>query len=148
MAHLLDELTSNMPNWLAQHGESRFRAAQLQSWLIEKRVDSFNEMTNIPKSLREKLGREFDIWQSKIAKSHEAADGTEKLLLELADEHRIECVLLRDGQRRTICISTQVGCAMGCVFCACRMAWSPMLWFTGTSRSRNASSAACKETAN
>ncbi len=118
MTHLLDELTSNMPPWLAQHGESRFRAAQIQSWLFEKRVSRFDEMTNIPKSLREKLGREFDIWKSKIAKSHAAADGTEKLLLELADGHRIECVLLRDGRRRTICISTQVGCAMGCVFCA------------------------------
>ena len=47
-----------------------------------------------------------------------AADGTEKLLLELADGQRIECVLLRDGPRRTVCISSQVGCAMGCVFCA------------------------------
>ena len=58
------------------------------------------------------------MWTTQIVQHKRASDGTEKLLLELADGHRLECVLLRDGIRRTICISTQVGCAMGCVFCA------------------------------
>ena len=75
-------------------------------------------MTDLPKELRGQLAADFSIWTASIAKHHRAADGTEKLLLELHDGHRIECVLLRDGPRRTICISSQVGCAMGCVFCA------------------------------
>jgi 23S rRNA (adenine2503-C2)-methyltransferase len=75
-------------------------------------------MTDLPKSLRTELAGEFQLWTTTIARHHQAADGTEKLLLELHDGQRIECVLLRDGSRRTICISTQVGCAMGCVFCA------------------------------
>ena len=64
------------------------------------------------------LADEFQLWSSKIAAHKQAADGTEKLLLEWPDRQRIECVLIRERDRRTICISTQVGCAMGCVFCA------------------------------
>ena len=116
--HLIDELGDGLNEWLQQQGEPKFRAAQIQNWLVERRAHSFDEMTNLSKSLREKLAADFQIWQTKIAKSHKAEDGTEKLLLEMADGHRIECVLLRDEERRTICISTQVGCAMGCVFCA------------------------------
>ena len=118
MLHVLDEFAAALPRWLAERGEPTFRDSQIRAWLGDKRVTDFGEMTNLPKSLREQLGAEFDIWRSRISKSHEAPDGTAKLLLELADGHAIECVLLRDGQRRTICISTQVGCAMGCVFCA------------------------------
>jgi len=75
-------------------------------------------MTDLPKRLRTALAESFTIWTTQIAAHQQAPDGTEKLLLRLADGHTIECVLLRDGLRRTICISTQVGCAMGCVFCA------------------------------
>ena len=115
--HLLDEL-AGLKDWLAERSEPKFRAAQIQSWLVEKRVDDFEQMTNLPKSLRDQLTAEFKIFQSQIAKSPVAQDGTEKLLVEQTDGHRIECVLLREEERRTICISTQVGCAMGCVFCA------------------------------
>ncbi len=75
-------------------------------------------MTNLPQSLREELAGEFALWSTQIARHTRAEDGTEKLLLTLADGGQIECVLLRDEVRRTICISTQVGCGMGCVFCA------------------------------
>jgi 23S rRNA (adenine2503-C2)-methyltransferase len=64
------------------------------------------------------LAAEFHLWTTGVVRHQQAADGTEKLLLELADGRRIECVQLRDGPRRPICISSQVGCAMGCVFCA------------------------------
>jgi 23S rRNA (adenine2503-C2)-methyltransferase len=64
------------------------------------------------------LAAEFTLWTGKVVRHLRTEDGTEKLLLEWPDKHQIECVLLRDGTRRTICISTQVGCAMGCVFCA------------------------------
>ncbi|MCA9270130.1 MAG: 23S rRNA (adenine(2503)-C(2))-methyltransferase RlmN, partial [Planctomycetales bacterium] len=79
---------------------------------------SFDEMTDLGKQLRAELSTAFQIWTTKIVNHSTADDGTEKLLLELHDGGRIECVLLRDGDRRTICISSQVGCAMGCVFCA------------------------------
>ena len=116
--HLLDELDEGLASWLAKAGEPKFRAAQIQNWVLEQRADDFEQMSNLSKGLREKLSAEFGIFQSQIAKSHVAADGTEKLLVEQIDGHRIECVLLREEERRTICISTQVGCAMGCVFCA------------------------------
>jgi len=86
--------------------------------LFERRVGDFAGMTDLPAALRTALAAQFCIWTTNIAAHQTAADGTEKLVLELADGERIECVLLRDGARRTICISTQVGCAMGCVFCA------------------------------
>ena len=87
--------------------------------MFEKRAQTFEQMTDLPKSLRERLAGEFVLWTSHAAVHKQAEDGTEKLLLELADGGRIECVLLRQTDlRRTICISTQVGCAMGCVFCA------------------------------
>ena len=86
--------------------------------MFEGRAESFEAMSDLPKALRAELAAEFQLWTSKVARHLQSADGTEKLLLELADGGQIECVLLRDDDRRTICISTQVGCAMGCVFCA------------------------------
>ena len=118
MVHLLDEIGTGLSEWLSAQGQPTFRAAQIQDWLFDKRVADFEEMSNLSKSLRQQLKEHYEIWQTKVARDHRAEDGTEKLLLELADGHRIECVLLRDGVRRSICISTQVGCAMGCVFCA------------------------------
>jgi 23S rRNA (adenine2503-C2)-methyltransferase len=120
MQHLLDPAVfATLPDWLAQSaGAPAYRAGQIQQWLFAGRAESFADMTNLPKALRDQLAAEFSIWTTTIDKHHQAADGTEKLLLRLEDGHTIECVLLRDGQRRTICISSQVGCAMGCVFCA------------------------------
>ncbi len=118
MPHLLDQSADELRAWLAGHGEREYRAGQVQKWLYEKRAATFDEMTDLPKPLRDALAAEFRIFSSGIAAHRHADDGTEKLLLELADGQRIECVLLREQARRTICISTQVGCAMGCVFCA------------------------------
>ncbi len=75
-------------------------------------------MSSLPKQLRAMLAESFDLWTTRVAAHRRADDGTEKLLLELSDGGRIESVLLQDQQRRSICISSQVGCAMGCVFCA------------------------------
>jgi 23S rRNA (adenine2503-C2)-methyltransferase len=119
MLHLLDSTVfATLPQWLAHAGAPAYRAGQIRQWLFAGRAESFADMTNLPKPLREQLTGEFTIWTTSIDRHHRAADGTEKLLLRLADGHHIECVLLRDGARRTICISSQVGCAMGCVFCA------------------------------
>jgi 23S rRNA (adenine2503-C2)-methyltransferase len=117
--HLLDPAVfATLPDWLAQAGDAAYRAGQVRQWLFQTRAESFDDMSNLPKELRTKLVADFQLWTTAIEKHHRAADGTEKLLVKLHDGHNIECVLLRDGMRRTICISSQVGCAMGCVFCA------------------------------
>jgi len=118
MRHALDPGNGGLGDWLAERGLPAFRGRQIRQWLYEKRAVDFEAMTDLPAQLREELAAEFRIWTTQIVKHSEAHDGTEKLLLQLEDGGRIECVLLRDGIRRSICISTQVGCGMGCVFCA------------------------------
>ncbi|NDC53271.1 MAG: 23S rRNA (adenine(2503)-C(2))-methyltransferase RlmN [Planctomycetia bacterium] len=125
MQHILEDSTA-LQVWLAAQGQPAWRAKAIRRWLFAGRAASFAAMTDLPKDLRTALEAEFRIWTTSIAKHTVADDGTEKLLLELADGQRIECVLLREqgpgaddaGARRTVCISSQVGCAMGCVFCA------------------------------
>jgi len=75
-------------------------------------------MTDLPKALRSEVAKEMQLWSTEILRHTKADDGTEKLLLKLTGGGEIECVLLRGRASRTICVSTQVGCAMGCVFCA------------------------------
>jgi 23S rRNA (adenine2503-C2)-methyltransferase len=118
MRHLLCESVESLGEWLKQQGQPTYRAKQIFHWLLVRRAGGFDEMSDLPKALRAALAQEFVIWSANVARHSKAEDGSEKLLLELADRGRIECVLLRDQERRTICISTQVGCAMGCVFCA------------------------------
>jgi 23S rRNA (adenine2503-C2)-methyltransferase len=118
MLHLLYPASDRLHHWLAERGLPRFRHAQIRHWLFAGRARGFEDMTDLPKPLREALAAEYCLWTSRVVEHHKTDDGTEKLLVEWADGQRIECVLLRDGRRRTICISTQVGCAMGCVFCA------------------------------
>ena len=118
MHHLLQPDPQPLVDWLAQHGQPPYRADQIRKCLFARRAGSLEEMTDLPTSLWSALAEDFRIWTTRIVAHRRADDGTEKLLLELADGGQIECVLLRDGPRRTICLSTQVGCAMGCVFCA------------------------------
>ena len=118
MHHLLEPTPETLAAWLAERGQPSYRAGQIRRGLFERKVGEFEELTELPKALRTELAADFQIWTTTVAKHHQAGDGTEKLLLEFHDGQRIECVLLRDGERRTICISSQVGCAMGCVFCA------------------------------
>lgn len=118
MQPLLDHLTDDLPVFLEEQGIPSFRANQIRRWLFQGRARTWDEMTDLPKALRSELASSFDLWQTEIARHTTADDGTEKLLLQLARGGQIECVLLRDTVRRTICISTQVGCGMGCVFCA------------------------------
>jgi 23S rRNA (adenine2503-C2)-methyltransferase len=117
MPHLL-EPDAPLELWLRDRDLPAWRAKAIRRWLFASRVESFDEMTDLPKGLRDDLAGEFSLWTTSIARHHQAEDGTEKLLLQLHDNQRIECVMLRDGDRRTVCISSQVGCAMGCVFCA------------------------------
>ena len=118
MAHLLNTIDDLLTSWFNDHGQGKYRVGQVRQWLFQQRARDFSEMTNLSQALRDELARDFSLWSTTIAKHTQAEDGTEKLLLTLADGGQIECVLLRDEVRRTICISTQVGCGMGCVFCA------------------------------
>ena len=118
MKHLLECSPAELSDWLVEHHFPKFHARQLQDWIFVRRATSFAECTDLPIKLRNELAENFRLWSTEIQRHSQAADGTEKLLLRLEDGGLIECVLLREGPRRTICISTQVGCAMGCVFCA------------------------------
>jgi len=99
-------------------GHQPYRSAQIHRWIFARRVFAFNEMHDLPLQLREQLQSGFDLFQTETVAHQVARDRTEKLLLKLTDGKLVECVLMRETGRRTICISTQVGCAMGCVFCA------------------------------
>ncbi len=115
---LLDVSDDVLHAWLAERGEKPMRARQLRRWLLVAGAETFDAMSDLPKTLRQQLADAFVPLASRVAKHLRASDDTHKLLLELADRKLIECVLIQDEGRRTACISTQVGCGMGCVFCA------------------------------
>ena len=116
--HLLDSLDANLASWASATGMPLYRCRQIRQWLFQRRATDWRGMSDLPKSLRDQLAARLPLWQTRILRHTRAGDGTEKLLLGLAGRGQIECVLLRGGARRTICISTQVGCGMGCLFCA------------------------------
>ena len=119
MLPLLDCSVEQLQAWLAEQGVPRYRAGQIRHWMLARTVDSFEAMSDLPKALRSQLAEAFTLWTTQVVTRRTSEDQTDKLLLGLADGQRVECVLLRDDrQHRTICLSTQVGCAMGCVFCA------------------------------
>jgi 23S rRNA (adenine2503-C2)-methyltransferase len=104
---------------LAGWGEPAFRARQIHDWLYVQRAPDFDSMRNVPKALRERLKAETWLGVLELAAEQQSADGTVKRLYRLPDGQLIESVLMEyDDERRTACISTQAGCAMGCVFCA------------------------------
>ena len=104
---------------LEKMGEKPFRSRQIYAWLHEKLVDSFDEMTNLSKALREKLAQEYEIKKVEVV-AHQVSkvDPTEKFLFELSDGNCIESVLMKYNYGNSVCISSQVGCRMGCRFCA------------------------------
>jgi 23S rRNA (adenine2503-C2)-methyltransferase len=115
---LLETDNDSLLAWLQAHGEKAMRARQLRRWVLVRGADSFDQMTDLPRTLRANLAQRFVPLASRIVRHLQSADDTHKLLLELKDRKQIECVLIQDDGRRTACISTQVGCGMGCVFCA------------------------------
>jgi 23S rRNA (adenine2503-C2)-methyltransferase len=116
------ELTPGaLADWCEAHGFPKYRADQVRRWIFGRRVNDFADMHDLPAALRRALSDEFSLFPASVSKHLVASDQTEKLLLQLHDGQYIECVLMREPDRRTVCISTQVGCAMGCVFCASGM---------------------------
>src|SRR5262245_39921478 len=119
---LLDRSEEELRAWLAQRGQPAWRARALRRWVLTGGAESFDAMTDLPKPLRAELADAFMPLTSRIVRHLQADDGTHKLLLRLHDGQLIECVLIQEDGRRTACISTQVGCGMGCVFCASGLA--------------------------
>ena len=111
-----EELSSYVTNVLT---EKRFRADQIFTWLHQRRVKTFDEMTDLSKSLRDRLSKEAFITSPKIIKKLSSKiDGTIKYLFEMADGEKIESVLMRYKTGLSVCLSTEAGCPMGCKFCA------------------------------
>ena len=107
-----------LKEYITSLGAKPFVAGQIYTWLHQKAVESFDEMTNVSKSLREKLAAECVISTVSIRKKQVSTDGTIKYLYQLADGNCIETVLMRYEHGNSICVSCQVGCRMGCTFCA------------------------------
>ncbi|MGC9522613.1 MAG: 23S rRNA (adenine(2503)-C(2))-methyltransferase RlmN [Anaerolineae bacterium] len=111
----LNELESIVTGW----GEPRYRADQIWTWLYRHLATRISEMTSLPKALRARLEAEADLYVPEVVSVQESIDGeTRKDLLEMRDGQQVEVVLMRYIDRRTTCVSTQVGCAIGCLFCA------------------------------
>jgi 23S rRNA (adenine2503-C2)-methyltransferase len=107
-----------LQDWLAEKGEKPFRAAQIFDWLYTKRINSFEEMSNVSKSLRTLLEENFVLTTLKTIIQQTSNDGTMKFLFELHDGYSIETVLMRHEYGNSVCVTTQVGCRIGCTFCA------------------------------
>ena len=107
-----------MQEWVLEQGEKKFRADQIWEWLYRKRVQTFEEMTNLSKDLIAKLNDQFIVNPLKQRIVQESADGTVKYLFELPDGMLIETVLMRQHYGLSVCVTTQVGCNIGCTFCA------------------------------
>ena len=110
----LEELKQELKNI----GEKPFRAEQIFKWLYDEKVKSFDEMTNLSLELREKLNKEYTICNFNIIKKQESKDGTIKYLFDVLDGNAIETVLMSYHHGYSLCVSSQIGCKMGCKFCA------------------------------
>ncbi|MFO7303756.1 MAG: hypothetical protein DIU54_015220, partial [Acidobacteriota bacterium] len=102
---------------LAELGAPAFHGRQIFAWIHRRGVTRFEAMTDLPAGLRQALAERFAIYTPQLERVDQSTDGTTKFLLRLADDRRIESVYIPDTPAQTFCISTQVGCAMGCAFC-------------------------------
>ncbi|WP_241158442.1 23S rRNA (adenine(2503)-C(2))-methyltransferase RlmN [Cohnella candidum] len=115
---IYDFSLEELQEWTKEQGEPAFRAGQIYDWLYVKRAGSFEEMSNLPKPFRMKLEESFGfVTLTELAK-FESKDGTVKYLFGLHDNHAIETVLMRHNYGNSVCVTTQVGCRIGCTFCA------------------------------
>lgn len=115
---IYDYTLEQLQEWTEQNGEPKFRAGQIFDWLYVKRVTSFDEMSNLSKALREKLKEQFQFVTLSEITRFESKDGTVKFLFGLHDDHAIETVIMKHNYGNSICVTTQVGCRIGCTFCA------------------------------
>lgn len=118
MKNIKDYSLEDLKNELKEIGEKPFRAEQIFKWLYDEKVKSFDEMTNLSLELREKLKDNYTMCNFNILKKQESKDGTIKYLFDVLDGNAIETVLMRYHHGNSICVSSQIGCKMGCKFCA------------------------------
>ena len=118
MKNIKDYNLEDLKQELIEMNEKPYRAEQILKWIYESGVTSFDEMTNLSLELREKLKQEFEFHNFKILKKQESVDGTKKYLFDVLDGNAIETVLMEYHYGKTICVSSQIGCKMGCKFCA------------------------------
>ena len=116
MKSIFDYTIEMLEEYFLSIGEKKFKAKQVFEWIYQKRVYNFDDMSNISLSLREKLKEDFDISLLKLRKKQDSED-TSKYLFELHDGNLIESVLMRHDYGISVCVSSQIGCNMGCVFC-------------------------------
>src|SRR5216110_572585 len=113
-----DPARAALAQWLEARGEPAYRARQILPRLWERPVGSWDEATELPATLRRALAQTLPLRRLPLSTRQVSRDGTEKYLWDLGDGEAVESVLIPEGKRRTLCISSQVGCALGCVFCA------------------------------
>ncbi len=118
MKNIKDYDLNELKQELINIGEKPFRAEQIFKWLYVEKVHSFDEMTNLSLELREKLKRNYDMCNYTVVRKLESKDGTKKYLFGLSDGNAIESVLMQYHFGKTVCVSSQIGCKMGCKFCA------------------------------
>lgn len=117
MTTLLGKTEKELIEFVTELGEAPFRGRQLYQWIYARRATDFDQMTDLPKSLREKLSQSATVTETKIERVFYSSDGTRRYLLKLSDGREAEAVFMPEERRDTICISCQVGCAVGCKFC-------------------------------
>lgn len=113
-AYSYEGICALMKEW----GQPRFRAKQLMQWLYQKGVDSYDDMSNLPAALKERLENEAPLHRAEVVDKRVSTDGTRKYIVRFSDGAAAEMVAIPSQDRLTVCFSTQVGCAMGCIFCA------------------------------
>ena len=118
MKSIYDYSLETLTEYFVSIHEKKFRARQVFEWLYLKKVTSFDEMTNLPETMRETLKKTFMIYPLEVVETQVSKDGTTKLLSRLEDGGMIETVLMRFDYGQSVCITTQLGCNMGCRFCA------------------------------
>ncbi len=118
MKNIKDYDLEDLKQELISIGEKGFRAEQIFKWLYQEKVKNFDEMTNLSLELREKLKNNYTICNYNILKKLESSDGTKKYLFDILDGNIIESVLMEYHYGKSVCVSSQVGCKMGCKFCA------------------------------
>ncbi len=116
--NLLDFSLPRLTEWFAGQGEKPFRAKQVFQWIHQRGVDDFDAMTDLAKSLREKLKAIAEVRPPVILSEHRSADGTVKWLFDVGISNGIETVFIPEDDRGTLCVSSQVGCALACTFCS------------------------------
>lgn len=118
MKNIKDYNIKELKEELEKLNEKPYRAEQIYKWLYKEKVTSFDEMTDLSKNLREKLKKEYSICNFNIIEKQVSSDGTIKYLFDILDGNAIESVLMEYKHGKSICVSSQVGCKMGCKFCA------------------------------